>query len=217
MSEACCTCAKLLSELPPQYEEKTEKRLDEDRRLECCNRTICGTCIAVCISKSLEFSSDRIKNNVRFATYCPFCQVSIAPTSLPQGLRDPPAYSENADSRLGSSSQAAVAGQPPPYTESSSDPEKAGSEPAEDVLHFVRPVIDSLPSLSLRYGVPQIALRRKNALYSDHLLAGRKTILIPGEHYKGGVSLSPSPVEGEEEELRKSKVRRWMMACKSAE
>jgi hypothetical protein len=31
------------------------------------------------------------------------------------------------------------------------------------------------------------------------------------------VSLSPRPLEGEEEELRKSKIRRWMVACKVAE
>jgi len=39
-------------------------------------------------------------------------------------------------------------------------------------------------------------------------------LVIPGEFYKGGVSLSPRPVEGEEEERRKSIVRRWMVACK---
>lgn len=41
--------------------------------------------------------------------------------------------------------------------------------------------------------------------------------MIPGEHYKGGVSLSPRPIEGEEEELRKSKIRRFMTACKVSE
>ena len=62
--------------------------------------------------------------------------------------------------------------------------------------------------------MPQDALRRKNSLFADHLLAARKTLLIPGEFYKGGVSLSPQPVEGEEEEQRKAKIRRWMVACK---
>ena len=85
------------------------------------------------------------------------------------------------------------------------------------MLHFLDPTHDSIHSLALRYGVPQDALRRKNGLYADHLLAARKTILIPGEFYKGGVSLSPKPVEGEEEEIRKGKVRRWMVACKVAE
>jgi hypothetical protein len=38
--------------------------------------------------------------------------------------------------------------------------------------------------------------------------------LIPGEYYKGGVSLSPRPIEGEEEEMRKGKIRRFMTSCK---
>lgn len=76
---------------------------------------------------------------------------------------------------------------------------------------------DTIPSLALRYGVPQDALRKKNGLYADHLLAARKTILIPGEYYKGGVSLSPQPIDGEEEEMRKAKIRRWMVACKGSE
>jgi hypothetical protein len=42
-------------------------------------------------------------------------------------------------------------------------------------------------------------------------------VIIPGEWYKGGVSLSPRPVEGEEEEVRKGKVRRFMVGCKVAE
>ena len=107
---------------------------------------------------------------------------------------------------------------PPAYStiNNFADPaEKASSkQPAEDVLHFLDPTLDTIPSLVLKYGVPQDALRRKNGLYADHLLAARRTILIPGEFYEGGVSLSPHPVEGEEEEMRKAKVRRWMVACK---
>jgi hypothetical protein len=41
--------------------------------------------------------------------------------------------------------------------------------------------------------------------------------MIPGEYYQGGVSLSPRPAEGEEEERRKATVRRWMVACKVSE
>ena len=85
------------------------------------------------------------------------------------------------------------------------------------MLHFLDPTRDTISSLSLRYGVPHEALRRTNGLFADHLLAARRTLLIPGEYYKGGVSLSPRPVEGEEEEIRKAKVRRWMVACKVAE
>lgn len=96
--------------------------------------------------------------------------------------------------------------------------EKEASESAaEDVLHFLDPSQDTLQSLSLRYGVPNHALRQKNGLFADHLLAARKTILIPGEFYKGGVSLSPQPIESEEEEIRKAKIRRWMVACKVAD
>ncbi len=74
-----------------------------------------------------------------------------------------------------------------------------------------------MSSIALRYCVPLQALRRANNLYADHLLAARRTIVVPGEYYKGGVSLSPTPLEGEEEELRKAKVRRWMVATKVAE
>ncbi|KAI9675645.1 MAG: hypothetical protein M1817_001012 [Caeruleum heppii] len=149
----------------------------------------------------------------------PFCQISTVATSLPQGLRDPPAYSPPPSPRPHHATLAHLPEQPPAYAATPpSDPEKIDTTPqAEDVLHFIDPAHDTLASLSLRYGVPVGALRRTNALYSDHLLAARKTILIPGEFYRGGVSLSPRPIEGEEEELRKGKVRRWMVACKVAE
>ena len=91
------------------------------------------------------------------------------------------------------------------------------AEIADDVLHFLDPAHDTISSLALRYAVPPNALRTKNNLYADHLLAARKTILIPGEFYKGGVSLSPQPIDGEEEEIRKSKIRRWMVICKVSE
>jgi len=95
--------------------------------------------------------------------------------------------------------------------------EKSSPEqPAEDVLHFVTPN-DSMNSLALAYGVPINALRKANSVYSDHLVQARKTVLIPGEYYKDGVSLSPRPLEGEEEEAKKNKIRRWMVACKVAE
>lgn len=111
---------------------------------------------------------------------------------------------------------------PPPYTPSATQKpsnqldEKHDSpqELTEDTLHFLNHAHDSIPSLSLRYGVPAFALRRANNIASDHLILGRRTVIIPGEFYKGGVSLSPRPIEGEEEEARKSKIRRWMVACK---
>jgi hypothetical protein len=41
--------------------------------------------------------------------------------------------------------------------------------------------------------------------------------VIPGEYCHDAVSLSPRPVEGEDEERRKAIVRRWMVACKVSE
>lgn len=51
-------------------------------------------------------------------------------------------------------------------------------------------------------------------MYSDNLLYARRTLSIPGSHYKGGVSLSPEPVESEEEIERKAKLRRFMVGTK---
>ena len=150
--------------------------------------------------------------------------MTSGPSSLPQGLRDPPSYA-NSVPRSSSKSSEQARGAPPPYTPTSkpADPadEKAAlaaaddEEPdAEDTLHFLNHDHDTVASLSLRYGVPASAIRRTNNLTSDHLLLGRRTVLIPGEFYKAGVSLSPRPVEGEEEELRKSKIRRFMTSAK---
>ncbi|KAH4074219.1 hypothetical protein HBH50_044140 [Parastagonospora nodorum] len=199
MSEACCTCAALLSSIPPTYDEKTEKPTQFERRLECCGRAICARCLT---------------DNPRFVDYCPFCQIATGPSPLPpQGLSEPPTYSppdEQADDELPAYS-ANNSLQPPPEKPTSS------SENAPDVLHFVDPNNDTISSLSLRYGVPADALRRTNKMYADHLLAARRTILIPGEFYKGGVSLSPRPLEGEEEEMKKTKLRKFMVTCKVSE
>jgi hypothetical protein len=205
-SSSCATCAQ------PYASSSTptsEKPLFPGRHLPCCNRSICARCL---------------NQNKRYETYCPYCQISTAPSSLPQGLHDPPPYAERADYD-----------RPPPisergdgdfelpgYDESSKDvpftvaDEKAEEDSAPDVLHFVSPD-DTVLSLALAYGVPMNVLRKVNSVYSDHLLQARRTVLIPGSHYKGGVSLSPKPLESEEEEIRKGKVRRWMMAVKVAE
>jgi hypothetical protein len=200
MSEACCTCAALLSSIPPTYDEKTEKPTQFERRLECCGRAICARCLT---------------DNPRFADYCPFCQIATGPSPLPpQGLREPPTYLPPDDLQTGD--------EPPPYSAHSSlqtplEKPNTGTDDALDVLHFVDPNNDSISSLSLKYGVPADALRRTNKMYADHLLAARKTVLIPGEFYKGGVSLSPQPLEGEEEELKKTKLRKFMVQCKVSE
>jgi hypothetical protein len=105
----------------------------------------------------------------------------------------------------------------PPHTppEQSHDPEKVEDTP--DVLHFVDPTNDTVDLLSIRYDVPASILRKTNGIFADHLLAARKTILISGEYYKGGLSLSPRPIDGEEMDLKKNKIRRFMVSCKVTE
>ncbi|KAL6852056.1 hypothetical protein J3F83DRAFT_571235 [Trichoderma novae-zelandiae] len=218
--EYCSTCTGSLASTPPYSQapsSSSSSSLPQDRRVECCCRVICGKCI---------------QKNPRFASYCPFCQVSSTPSPLPQGLRDPPQYTSIPPLR---SRTITASAPPPPYKyidddapppdniknnncSSSGDASEMDEKAAlDDTLHFLDHDHDTVQSLSLRYGVPPAALRRRNNLTSDHLLVGRKTILIPGEFYKGGVSLSPRPVEGEDEELRKGKIRRFMTACKVAD
>lgn len=203
MTNACATCARTYdSALDPV----SEKPLLPGRHLNCCDRSICSKCL---------------NQNKRYEVYCPYCQISSEPSSLPQGLKDPPAYS-SLDDRLSNAKPQADIGDEelPEYSAHQAPPlaseKQAGEEPAPDVLHFVTPE-DKMSSLALAYGVPINALRKANNIYSDHLIQARRTLLIPGEYYKGGVSLSPRPLEGEEEEAKKHKVRRWMVTCKVAE
>ncbi|KAH7374752.1 hypothetical protein B0T11DRAFT_3066 [Plectosphaerella cucumerina] len=187
-SESCCTCASLLHNVP-QTAPGSEKPLPFPRRLPCCNRIICGSCL---------------HSNARFASYCPYCQTSTP--SLPPRLKSPPPT-------LPPDSP------PPPYRHSPSPPPskaEADSQP-QDVLHFLDHEHDTIPSLSLRYNVPAPVLRRANNLTSDHLLAARRTVLIPASHYSGGTSLSPRPIAGELDERRKAAVRRFMVTCKVAD
>ena len=150
----------------------------------------------------------------------PFCQTSTEARSLPESLDGPPEYRPLKLSTLETS---IVAEELPAYSSldfrdaATGEKSPPVGQPAEDVLHFIDASQDTILSLSLRYGVPQDVLRRTNKLFADHLLVARRAILIPGEFYKGGVSLSPQPINGEEEELRKAKIRRWMVACKVAE
>lgn len=202
MANACCTCAQAYdSALDPA----SEKPLLAGRHLDCCGRSICSRCL---------------NQNKRYETYCPYCQITTEPSLLPQGLRDPPAYSSLDAKREARQDTPQADDELPAYSKHQPvqpPPEKPKDEqPAPDVLHFVNPD-DSMQSLALAYGVPINILRKTNSLYADHLLQARRTILIPGEYYKGGVSLSPRPAEGEEEEARKQKVRRWMVAVKVAE
>ena len=178
---------------------------------------------------------DKTQSNDRFDRYClptqqkhpslpltdllgPFCQISLAPSALPlHGLREPPAYARNEshkNEQLGIGDDCL-----PAYSalEKRAPLEEKGREQYQDTLHFLDAAHDTIASLALRYGVPQQALRQKNNLFADHLLVARRTILIPGEYYTSGISLSPKPIEDEEEELRKSKIRRWMVATKNPE
>ena len=90
-----------------------------------------------------------------------------------------------------------------------------GSRPpeTEDVVHFLN-ADDTMPSLSLAYTVPLPVLRTHNKVHSDQLIAARKWILIPRSHYNGPpLSTPPDP----EDEERKNKIRRWMVATKCAD
>ncbi|RYP64052.1 hypothetical protein DL770_009261 [Monosporascus sp. CRB-9-2] len=201
--EPCCTCAQLLS-AGPRYDASSEKPLPDDRR-----------------------------NNPRFRNYCPYCQISQTSSALPPGLKDPPSYASAIASKPAlpardhrshqDQDQEPDPGQPPPpYAPSSSntpsifhdEKKKADgprpSEPAQDILHFLDQPHDTVASLSLLYGVSAAALRRANNIHSDHLIQGRRTVVIPGAR----VSLSPRPVGGEDEERRKARIRRWMVRCR---
>ncbi|MCJ1341899.1 hypothetical protein MMC31_000077 [Peltigera leucophlebia] len=207
-NETCCTCARLLAAIPPQFNEKTEKPFTYDQQLDCCGR----------------FIFYRLRSHMSSKILGPFCQTSNAPTSLPQRRHDPPPYSFSSASEVTPhNSTLSKLDELPAYSslnfQTHTGAEKGAhlKNDAEDVLHFLDPTKDTISSLSLRYNVPPEELRRNNALFADHLLAARRTVLIPGKFYKGGVSLSPRPINGEEDEIKKSKVRRWMVACKVAE
>ena len=203
MPSSCCTCAQPYDSA---LDSASEKPLVLGRHLDCCGRSICSRCL---------------NQNKRYETYCPYCQITTEPSLLPQGLRDPPAYSslDAKREREGRQDTPQAEEELPAYSAHQAveaPAEKQNQQPAPDVLHFVN-ADDSMQSLGLAYGVPLNILRKTNNLYADHLLQARRTVLIPGEYYKGGVSLSPRPAEGEEEELRKQKIRRWMVAVKVSE
>lgn len=226
---SCCTCASLLSGDSTLAASGSEKLLEEKqtlhpaphRTLDCCGRTICGSCVY---------------RNPRFERYCPYCQISSAPSALPQGLRDPPSYTSTTTTPPTDDNA------PPPYIEDEkprlkppnlpegvADQEKAAliaaesssssaSASTEPILHFLDHAHDTLSSLSLRYGVPASTLRAANKIPTgaDHLLGARRTVIIPTDGTTNGPqqSLSPRPVDGEGEELRKGRIRRWQVACK---
>ena len=196
-SDSCATCAQSYSD---SLASISEKPLFPGRYMSCCSRSICARCL---------------NQNRRYESYCPYCQISTRPTTSSQGLRDPPAYSTSTIVAAESPEEE----QPPPYrANGTATPTEKSDEDRQtpDVLHFLKPN-DTIRSLALAYGVPAEGLRKINNIFSDHLVQGRRTVLVPGEFYKGGVSLSPQPVEGVEEETRKTKIRRWMVICKVSE
>ncbi|EXJ68539.1 uncharacterized protein A1O5_08332 [Cladophialophora psammophila CBS 110553] len=200
LADSCCTCATLLSDAKVPFDPHSEKSPLQHRQLDCCARFICATC--------------QYKNS-RFQAYCPFCQISSGPSALPRGgLRLPPSYTRTVASTSSTRSQSP----PPSYDDSVAPrrgPEQSAGPPAgtDDTVHFVGSE-ESLQSLSLAYKVPIPVLRRHNSLYSDQLLAARKWILIPKSHYTGPPLSTPPDAEEEE---RKTKLRRWMIATKCAD
>jgi hypothetical protein len=188
----CSICANSPTDL--YLDEKSGQPGVAMRQFQCCRRTICPICL---------------DKQPRFEEYCPYCQNT---GSLLKPSGESSMFSFNSlihePSTKPSKNNQTQRREP-------QDPEKA--EDAPDVLHFVDPAKDTVDLLSIRYGVPSAVLRKMNGIYADNLLAARKTVLISGEYYKGGVSLSPRPIEGEEMEIKKNKIRRFMVACKVAE
>jgi hypothetical protein len=218
----CCTCATLLT--PPSYTTTSAvpSLLTEkpplpspsptplpSRSLPCCPRQICQNCI---------------DSNPRFATYCPFCQVSSEPSSLPAGgLKLPPAYTEEEKDRKSKRDSNELSEKrtplddeaPPAYAAAGTVQASSTREQQEDTIHHLH-ASDTLPALSLAYKVPAPVLRTHNNLFSDSLLAARRTLNIPRSHYSGP-SLSAHPVEDPEEVERKRKLRAFMVGAKCHE
>ncbi|KAM0278086.1 hypothetical protein ACHAQH_005377 [Verticillium albo-atrum] len=148
-----------------------------------------------------------MRKNARFAHYCPYCQTSPSSALLPFGPKTPRDRTPVIPlSRLSTSSSPSP---PPPYT---------SEEKSQDTVHHLNHANDTLASLSLAYNVPAPILRAHNNLPADHLLPARRTLLIPASHYPAGSpSLSPHPVESEDEIRRKAALRRFMVTCKVAD
>lgn len=182
------------------WSEHSEKpQIIYDRTLPCCGRIICAQCIA---------------DNERFASYCPFCQISTQPSALPaEGLREPPSYKEVDKTPDVEEKQQIPGTEPPSYAEVA---KQSQLKKKEDVLHHLHHPRDTIPSLSLSYNVPPSVIRSYNNLTSDNLLLARHTILIPASYYSGP-SLSPDPQVDAEEDERRKKIRRFMLKCKVSE
>lgn len=192
LTTECCICANSPTDL--FLDEKSGQPSAGMRQFQCCRRVICPICL---------------DKQPRLEEYCPYCQDTGSPVRTFEGA------SAFGLSSLLTDSSGESPTRPHTLQQKIQDPEKAEDTP--DVLHFVDPANDTINLLSIRYGVPSAVLRKTNGIYADHLLAARRTIIISGEYYKGGVSLSPRPIDGEEMEIKKNKIRRFMVACKVAE
>lgn len=140
-----------------------------------------------------------IQKTPRLASYCPLCQISVQPKQTISFRKLPPSYEEE------STSAAVVALAEKPGIEMSS---------AGDVVHYVTPE-DTVEGLCLTYGVPMSIFQQHNRLFSNNLLAARRTVLIPPGYY-AGPSKSPGP-ERAEEEQRKVQVKRFQLTTKCVE
>ncbi|KIW18935.1 hypothetical protein PV08_03224 [Exophiala spinifera] len=234
--EACCTCATLLADAKVPYDRDSEKPLLYNRRLSCCSREIC----ALCQTKNPRFQnycpfcqissgpSALPKEGLRLppsysrkptSTNAPTPRVSRdsppPPPSPPPPSYDEatlPSHSHLRQGREASSSSSTATTTTSASTSTTKSP-PTGDDDTDDTIHHVG-VDDTLQSLSLAYNVPVAVLRRHNNLYSDPLLAARKWVLIPRSHYAGPPLSTPPDAE---EEARKTKLRRWMVATKCAD
>ncbi|KAK3399095.1 hypothetical protein B0T20DRAFT_392116 [Sordaria brevicollis] len=242
--DACCTCATLLSSVL-RFHPGTEKPLPDDRQLSCCDRVICGSCIynnprfssycPYCQTPSSSSSSSTPANPRSGPKYRPAHHHRVEnednkdDDTLPPPYPGPTAFNNPLPPPSSSES-------PPPYStlppSSSQPPAEQKKEKIPDTIHHLLPS-DTLPSLSLRYSIPLPILLSHNNLplfslstssspfhsSSSALLfaRGRRTISIPGEYNPSGISLSPNPVESDEEIERKRKIRKWMMTTKVAD
>ena len=226
----------------------------EDRRPACCGRVICGACIrgnprfgAYC--PYCQVAEDDTDTGTALLLppglkAPPSYDASVTPgvgvssnTAYPttgHGREPPPPYTVSAQD-AGPEGPASGGGKTGIGGEKKKD--KAEERPrGEDtqppsLLHYLRQPHDTVASLSLQYGVPAAALRRANGIHSDHLIAGRRTVVIPipqpplspssqsasaSGHGRPHItqSLSPRPPGGEEAERRERALRRWMLRCR---
>ncbi|KAM7215704.1 hypothetical protein V8F06_008898, partial [Rhypophila decipiens] len=240
---ACCTCATLLSQTPrvaPSSSSSEKQRpLPDNRPLDCCGRVICGSCIhknprfdTYCPYCQTSSSSTPASFTPREVVKEPPSYEDISSTKPPSpvggpGNDEPPPYTTeivaaettNPDTKLLPPSYDLInADQKNKTSSSSSDQDEENED--EPILHFLNHPNDTIQSLSLRYSIPAQTLRSFNRLSSDHLLLARQTILIPrhqpnkSHQMKKMKSLSPAPVNSEEEQIRRNKIRRWMVTCK---